>query len=88
MTHQRNSVNGCMSCEGQSRDALRINQKGRQMEKLYLSAREAAEYVGIGINAMHDILNARDHPPYLVIGNAKRVRKDALREYFEKREIK
>lgn len=58
------------------------------MEKLYLSAREAAEYVGIGINAMHDILNARDHPPYLVIGNAKRVRKDALREYFEKREIK
>lgn len=53
-----------------------------------MSAREAAEYVGIGINAMHDILNARDHPPYLVIGNAKRVRKDALREYFEKREIK
>lgn len=70
------------------RDALRTNKKGRQLEKLYLSAREAVEYVGIGINAMHDILNARDHPPYLVIGNAKRVRKDALREYFEKREIK
>lgn len=53
-----------------------------------MSAREAAEYVGIGINAMHDVLNSRDHPPYLVVGNAKRVRKDALREYFEKREIK
>lgn len=62
--------------------------KASQMDKLYLSAREAAEYVGIGINAMHDVLNSRDHPLYLVVGNAKRVRKDALREYFEKREIK
>ena len=81
-------VKGVRAVSNGLRDALRINKKGRQMEKLYLSAREAAEYVGIGINAMHDVLNSRDHPPYLVVGNAKRVRKDALREYFEKREIK
>ena len=58
------------------------------MDKLYLSTREAAEYVGIGENVMRDFLNAREHPPYLLVGNAKRVRKDALREFFEKREIK
>ena len=58
------------------------------MDKVYLSAREAAEFVGIGENAMRDILNAREHPPYLMVGSTKRVRKDALREFFEKREIK
>ena len=58
------------------------------MEKRYLSAREAASYIGIGINQMHDILNSRDHPPYIMVGNGKRVRKDALEKWFEKREIK
>ena len=53
-----------------------------------MSAREAASYIGIGINQMHDILNSRDHPPYIMVGKAKRVRKDALEKWFEKREIK
>ena len=58
------------------------------MDKLYLSIPEAAQYVGIGENLMRDIMNSRDHPRYLKVGNYKRISKDALREYFEKREIK
>lgn len=58
------------------------------MEPIYLSVKQAAKEFGIGCNTLRDILNSRDHPPYLQIGNAKKIRKEALQEYFEKREIK
>lgn len=57
-------------------------------EPIYLSTRQAAKAFGIGYNALCDILNSRDHPPYLKVGNAKRVRKDALAEWFKEREVK
>lgn len=56
------------------------------MDKLYLRAKDAAEYVGIGVNAMRDLLNSDDPPPYLMVGKEKRVQKAALAEYFERRQ--
>ena len=58
------------------------------MDTVYLSVKQAAKEFGIGYNTLCDILNARDHPPYLQVGKAKKVRREALQEYFEKREIK
>lgn len=53
------------------------------MDKLYLTVKEAAEYVGIGIKAMHNYVNSSDPPPYLVVGKQKRLQKKALEPYFE-----
>lgn len=56
------------------------------MDKLYLNIEEAAAYVGIGVNTMRDYVNSADPPPYLMVGNSKRLQKAALAGYFEKRQ--
>lgn len=53
------------------------------MDKLYLTAKEAAKYVGIGEKKMHDYLNSSDPPPYLLVGKEKRPQRKALEAYFE-----
>ena len=53
-------------------------------DKLYVSVEEAAEYVGIGKNAMYDYVNSRTPPPFLKIGNKRLLQKAALAEYFER----
>ena len=54
------------------------------MDKLYLSVDEAAEYVGIGRNAMYDYMNSKNPPPHLRVGNKRLLQKAALEDYFEK----
>ena len=53
------------------------------MDKLYLTIHEAAEYVGIGRNAMYDYVNSSDPPPFLRVGNRRLLQKAALEDYFE-----
>ena len=59
------------------------------MDVLYLSVRDAAEYVGIGEKAMRDYVNSSDPPPYLMNGNKVMLEKAALAPYFKgKQEVK
>ena len=53
------------------------------MEKLYLSVDEAAEYVGVGVKFMRDLLNSRCPPPHLKVGSKRLLQKAALAGYFE-----
>lgn len=53
------------------------------MDKLYMTAEEAAEYVGVGVKFMHDLLNGRNPPPYLKVGNKRLLQVAALPDYFE-----
>lgn len=55
---------------------------------IYLSTKQAAKLFNIGENTLRDYLNARDHPPYLLVGKAKKVRRDALEEWLKSREIR
>ena len=58
------------------------------MEPVYLSVKQAAKIFNIGENTLRDYLNARDHPPYLLVGKAKKVRRDALEQWFKSKEIR
>lgn len=64
--------------------------KGRRRktdyEKLYLSIKEAASYVGIGENAMRQYVNSADPPPHMKLGKKVLVQKAGLAPYFEKRQ--
>ena len=53
------------------------------MDKLYMTAEEAAEYVGVGVKFMRDLLNGRNTPPYLKVGNKRLLQVAALPDYFE-----
>lgn len=53
---------------------------------LYLPIVEAAEYVGIGVNAMRDYVNSSDPPPYLKVGNRRMLQVAALPAYFERKQ--
>ena len=53
------------------------------MEKLYLSVKEAAEYVGVGQAYLYDLLNSANPPPFLKVGNKRLLQKAALAGYFE-----
>ena len=53
---------------------------------LYLTVKEAAEYVGVGVNTMRDCVNSADPPPFLRVGNRKMLQRDALGKYFEKKQ--
>ena len=69
---------------------LLVNRKEiNDVDKLYLNTEEAAEYVGIGVKTMRDILNSQDPPPFLRVGNKRLLQKSALAEYFhERQEVK
>ena len=53
------------------------------MEKLYLSVKEAAEYVGVGQAYLYDLVNSAKPPPHLKVGNKRLLQKAALAGYFE-----
>lgn len=52
------------------------------MNKLYATVEEAAEYVGIGVNAMRDFMNSSDPPPYLRVGKKRLLQVAGLEDYF------
>lgn len=56
------------------------------MDVLYLSVRDAAEYVGIGINTMRSFVNSKDPPPYMLVGKKVMLEKAALAPYFRERQ--
>ena len=60
--------------------------RGGDMDKLYLSVEEAAEYVGIGVKLMYQYVNSKEPPPYMRVGREKRLQKAALADYFEQRQ--
>lgn len=53
------------------------------MDKLYLTVKEAAEFVGVGQAYLYDLLNGANPPPFLRVGNKKLLQKAALAGYFE-----
>jgi hypothetical protein len=54
---------------------------------LYMSAPEAAEYVGIGINCLREFMNSSDPPPMLLIGKKRYLQVSGLEHYFERKQI-
>ena len=59
------------------------------VDRLYLSVTDAADYVGIGVNAMRDYVNSADPPPYLKVGKKFMLERAALPGYFhERQEVK
>lgn len=71
---------------GVLRGLLPTRKGGQVGEKLYLTAIEAAEYVGIGVKAMRDYMNSDDPPPFLRIGNERRLERAALQDYFRRKQ--
>lgn len=66
-----------------------LEERGGQVEKLYLNVEEAASYVGIGVNTMRDFVNSKDPPPFMKVGKKVLLQKAALAPYFErKQEVK
>ena len=56
---------------------------------LYITAKQAAEYSGIGEKTIRDYMNSADPMPYLQIGNKRLIQTAALESYLEsKQEIK
>lgn len=53
---------------------------------LYLSTEQAAEFSGIGVKAIRDMLNSADPPPYIKLGNKRMIQRDAFPEYLEKQQ--
>ncbi len=59
------------------------------MTPLYLTVSEAAEYVGVSQKEVTRWLNSADPPPYLRIGNTRKIQTAKLADYVErKQEVK
>ena len=52
-------------------------------QKLLLSIREAAEYSGIGINKINDMLRSPNCPYVLYVGVKKLVKREAFEEFLK-----
>jgi excisionase family DNA binding protein len=52
-------------------------------QKLLLSIREAAEYSGIGINKINDMLRSPGCPYVLYVGVKKLVKREAFEEFLK-----
>lgn len=52
-------------------------------EKLYLNAEDAAQYAGIGVKYVYDLLNGNNPPPHLKIGNKRLIQRAAWPDYLE-----
>lgn len=50
---------------------------------LYLTAKGAAAYAGIGEGAIRAYMDGQDPPPMLVVGSRRYVQRDGLRRYLE-----
>ena len=53
------------------------------MDKLYLSAEEAAEYANVGEKFVRDCLNSINPPPYLKVGKKRLIQAAKWPEYLE-----
>lgn len=53
--------------------------------KLTLSIREAAQYSGIGINRLENMLRKPNCPFVLFVGTRKRVKREAFDQYLNQR---
>ena len=53
---------------------------------LYVTAEEAAQYAGIGRNAMYEFLNSSDPPPFLRVGKKRLIQTAALEAYLERKQ--
>ncbi len=54
--------------------------------KLYLPLREAAEWSGIGRNALAEYLDSADPPPFLRVGRTRYIQAAALPAYLERKQ--
>ena len=58
-------------------------------DTLYMSVEEAADWAGIGRNAMRDFADSADPPPMLVIGSrrpTKYIQRAGLPAYLERKQ--
>ena len=57
------------------------------MEKpLYMTPKQAAKFVGIGLGTMLGYLESDDPPPHLMVGNRRMLQVAALEPYFERKQ--
>ena len=56
------------------------------MDVLYLDVKDAAKYVGIGVNTMRNFVNSDDPPPFMRVGKKVMLEKAALAPYFKERQ--
>lgn len=59
---------------------------GSPVVPLYLTAKGAAEYAGIGEGAIRAYMDGQDPPPMLVVGSRRYVQRAGLRRYLEERQ--
>lgn len=56
---------------------------------LYITVAQASEMSGIGRDAIYNMLNSTDPPPFIRIGNKRLIQRDAFPTYLEsKQEVK
>lgn len=53
---------------------------------LYLTVEEAANYAGIGINAMRTYIDSAYPPPILMVGSRRYIQRDGLARYLEEKQ--
>ena len=53
------------------------------MDKLYLTADEAAEIANVGVRFVRDCLNSNNPPPHLKIGNKRLIQAAKWPDYLE-----
>lgn len=51
-------------------------------KKLYLSITEAAEYSGIGINTIQNLVRKKDCPFVLMVGRKRMIQRKGFEEYL------
>ncbi len=73
----KNSIDNITNERPENKIHVPINQK------LLLSIREAAEYSGIGINKINDMLRSPNCPYVLYVGVKKLVKREAFEEFLK-----
>lgn len=54
---------------------------------LYLTVQKAAEYAGIGRDAMYDYVNSADPPPMLELGQKHYIEREGLAAYLRGKQV-
>ena len=60
-----------------------MNQNRIDNDKYTMSTKEASVWSGIGINRLRDIMNQKNCPFVLKIGERKKIKKDAFKEWLD-----
>lgn len=55
-------------------------------QPLYLTPKQAAKFVGIGLGTMLGYLESDDPPPYMMVGNRRMLQTAGLAPYFERKQ--